>query len=483
MPLLQRLKAYYDFANVGIGGSGIDLSGFGNHLTNNGASGVAGIVGSGIATSKSDTNYMSIPVVGTPFRPGNTNWSMAFWARIRTKDPSVNRFITQYNANGNLRAFLTFYLDSTDRFGFFVSGDGLTSTSVDANNFGSPTTGEWAWIFVWHDAFNDEIGIQINDTEPDVVDWDGGTFASSPEPLVVGALLNTSQQYSDTDYDEFGFWHRILTPQERSDIYNAGIGNAFPFSETSILTGTVGLLNGLQSYWNFDEQGAATVREDLVDSNNLAPRGSPTLVAVPALVASGIETLHTSDKHLAGGASTNLGFASGNSFSIYALVQLNSPTNGGILLSKDHAVSGLRGYQIRYSGVSKRFQFSCAPGGSDKYRVVVSDTIDDAIQGPFYHLFAWYDRTDNSINLEVNGSGVNVTQPASGNSGVAVPMFVGKGFDSVGAEEFFPGIIDEIGVWDRALTGNERNTIYNDGLGLSFSNYGTGVGNTLWLFT
>lgn len=481
MALLRRLEAYYNFN----GGSGIDLGNGGHDLTNNGTNEAVGILGSGIEATAASLEYMSIPVAGTPYRPGDTNWSFGIWIKMKSKS-ATQRFLSQYNPNGNQRAYWLSYATGSDRIFFTVFSDGTNGGREDvfANSFGSPTVGDWMFVYCIHDAANNRIGIQINNGPVDWTSHSTGVFATSSEPFVLGAILNTTQQYSDSFYDQFGFWHRILSPQERTDLYGDGTPPAFPFSgETSPLTGSTNLLSGLRAYWNFDEQGQA-VREDLSGNGyNLSPRG--TLGVEPALVGSGVETFFNLDRHLAGGSGVGLlPTGSGQSFTIYSLIQLNNPPNGGVLFSKDHAASGLRGIRLRYSGVDNQLQFFLAPENNAGYSVVTSDTISAPTAVPFYHVFCWYDADENSINMEINGSGINTTVPASGFSGADVPFFVCKGFLTAGSEEFFPGIVDEMGVWNRALTGNERNRIFNNGSGLPFSQFAAEEAvNTLWLFT
>jgi hypothetical protein len=207
---------------------------------------------------------------------------------------------------------------------------------------------------------------------------------------------------------------------------------------------------------------------------------------VSALQSSGVSLNVNNQDHLSGGFSDNLAFPSGQSFSIYALLQLTNLVDGGTVFSKSNASSGLAGYQMRYSAPASRLIFSTAvASGINDVRLIASDTIGDVPQDTWLHTFTWYDSSDDTINMEVNMSGINTTVMASGgNSGAQVPFFVAKGFFANGNPEYFTGIIDELGIWNKVLTGNERNTIYNNGSGLSFLNFPQFDQNlnSLWLF-
>lgn len=88
----------------------------------------------------------------------------------------------------------------------------------------------WYHCVVWHDSVNDLIGISINAGTPVT-----GVFAAGPvgntEPLFIG---NSGGVFFDGLIDEFGFWRRVLTSQERTDLYNGGDGFAYPFSTASV---------------------------------------------------------------------------------------------------------------------------------------------------------------------------------------------------------------------------------------------------------
>jgi len=76
-------------------------------------------------------------------------------------------------------------------------------------------------------------------------------------------------------------------------------------------------------------------------------------------------------------------------------------------------------------------------------------------------MMAWHDATNDEIGLQVNGGAVYTASHSGGVSGSALDFLVGKDFT---------GRIDGLGVWDRVLSGSERNQIYNDDIaGYPFS--------------
>ena len=89
-----------------------------------------------------------------------------------------------------------------------------------------------------------------------------------------------------------------------------------------------------------------------------------------------------------------------------------------------------------------------------------------AVTGSFIHVVATYDQS--SMRLYVNGSQVakksNVTYAGEAGNGAAV----GAQSDVKASSGLFDGIIDEVGLWNRALTGSEIPDLYNSGDGLPY---------------
>jgi hypothetical protein len=84
--------------------------------------------------------------------------------------------------------------------------------------------------------------------------------------------------------------------------------------------------------------------------------------------------------------------------------------------------------------------------------------------GVWYHAICWYDATgDKRAHLSIN-NGTSVqgnahVNPRSDNSNF--PFYVGH----EGGSGYFDGLIDEVAIWNRVLTSDERTELYNGGTG------------------
>lgn len=159
--------------------------------------------------------------VGTPL-------SISAWVKLESK-PS-HRMVVVSKASTGATEYILWWNYVTDRYVFTV-GDGSATTSVAANGFGTPSTGEWYFLFAYHDPFTNEIGISINggvpNTAPHSTDIQDGT-----QPFRIGLGFGPAfGHYMDGLIDEVGLWKRVLPPQEIAALYNNGLGTAYGFGD------------------------------------------------------------------------------------------------------------------------------------------------------------------------------------------------------------------------------------------------------------
>lgn len=225
MSLLTSLISYWKLDEVS--GTRVDSHGT-NDLTDNNTvgstTGKINLAGSFIAAN---TEFLS-RASNSDFQTGNIDYTFTLWVNIASK-PNYMGFITKDDINAS-REYLVDYDVVSDRFAF-ANGTGLNIlNTILANNLGSPSAATWYFIVAWQDVTGNSVNIQVNDGTVDTATRSGtpgtgasafqlGAFASAGLPLPVDGLI-----------DEVGFWKRILTAQERTDLYNAGNGFAYPFT-------------------------------------------------------------------------------------------------------------------------------------------------------------------------------------------------------------------------------------------------------------
>jgi len=132
---------------------------------------------------------------------------------IASHDVAVRsyQFELQDQGSGNFRAdFLV------------LTFDGGSSARVGADTFGNLSTGVWYFIYCYHDASGNEIGISVNDGTVDTTATGGIAPGDADGAFQMGA--RDGSRCIDASIDEFGFWKKVLSSAEVTDLYNSGDG-------------------------------------------------------------------------------------------------------------------------------------------------------------------------------------------------------------------------------------------------------------------
>lgn len=117
------------------------------------------------------------------------------------------------------------YVNSNNNATFRVSSSGLVNdTTVQATSIGALNTSTWYNVIAWHSG-NSHIGISVN-LSVNTAPYTSGLFPGQT-PFMLGSLSNTLTGFMDGRIDETGFWNKILSSQERSDLFGGGSGNTF----------------------------------------------------------------------------------------------------------------------------------------------------------------------------------------------------------------------------------------------------------------
>ena len=105
------------------------------------------------------------------------------------------------------------------------SGSGGTINFL-ANSFGALNTGQWYSVVIWSSA-GSHVGISVNKSIDTINTMLSNiTNSDSSGKLYVGSQ-NTGLGTMYGAIDEVGFWKKVLSAQERSDLYGGGSGNTY----------------------------------------------------------------------------------------------------------------------------------------------------------------------------------------------------------------------------------------------------------------
>jgi hypothetical protein len=121
------------------------------------------------------------------------------------------------------------YINTDNVATFRVSNNGSSeSATVRATSIGALTTATWYNIVAWH-SNNAQVGISVNRNVTTASYTSGVRVGSAPFLLgmVSGSVTGAGNSYLDARLDETGFWKKIPTTQEISDLYSNGSGNTY----------------------------------------------------------------------------------------------------------------------------------------------------------------------------------------------------------------------------------------------------------------
>lgn len=225
--LLTGLTAYWklDEASDGSGAvSRLDSGPNAQNLTdtNTTASGI-GKIGNCCDFENSNTEYLSI-ADNAIMSVADIDFCFDFWINpealannrnVLGKGTGSSANLYQYQVYSGVAGIVYWVVSySTDR--------NFVNTAA-----GAVVVGTWAYIYVYHDATKNEIGISINGATPIVAPAPGGCYDGTGE-FYLGAGPNAAFPY-DGLIDEVGYWRgRILTPAEIAKRYNGGNGSTYP---------------------------------------------------------------------------------------------------------------------------------------------------------------------------------------------------------------------------------------------------------------
>jgi hypothetical protein len=147
---------------------------------------------------------------------GNHSFSWSVWVNaesisntpviLRSGDAAQNRYVL----------YIATSAGSVFRWGVI----GATASAL------APSTATWYHLVVWYDSVNNQIGIAVNDGTPVTAALTSVAPPAGGGEFQLGASSDQGF-YWDGLIDQAGFWKRLLTSQERTDLYNGGNGLSY----------------------------------------------------------------------------------------------------------------------------------------------------------------------------------------------------------------------------------------------------------------
>jgi len=415
--LTDNNVAYYTFD---------DVDSFTFHSnTQNGATGILG----GAFNFDGSTDYLS-----TPFNWGTLDTDLSFNMWIYDDGKTDVMYFTNI-LNGHIPYFQVQKSTPTEMKIYAKDSNGIV-----LEVFATIPINEWFMVTGIRNSITQQLEIYINNVLIDsIADTRTGHFNTGRD-FLIGEYPYLSTFKFQGNLDDLAFYNRVLTAQEITDLYNAGIGGT-----------AENVANDYVYYLPFDSLSDSTLNE-----NHLQEYASPTLTTGLINTAYSFDGVND---HL---KTNNIIFDTSN-----------EPFSIGLWVNMD-VVKTSHGFFTQYNGL-----FSTSEGiwwaynNNNQHVVRLFDGVGGFLNIDFFEVIninEWYYLTvtfdGTTLKSFINGieksSGVG-TYIASND-----PLFFGTYEQDLLTTNILDGNLDEIGIWKRDLSLIEIQELYNGGLGFQF---------------
>jgi hypothetical protein len=220
MALTDNLIAFWELEEAS--GTRVDAHGTNDLTDNNTVLQGTGKVVSCADFERDNTEYLS-RADNADLSTGDIDFTIAAWVTLESFT-AAHTVWGKWGSTNGVREYWLYCWTNLDRFQFTVQdGDG----AVNADALGAPSTGTWYFIVCWHDATANTVNIQVNNGTVNSVSYSFG-IVDTTAPFHIGANAeNGSNHHWDGLIDQVGFWKRVLTADERTELYNSGNGLSY----------------------------------------------------------------------------------------------------------------------------------------------------------------------------------------------------------------------------------------------------------------
>ena len=454
--LLTGLLAYWDFEETS--GSIVDeINNYSLSAYNTPTYSVTGKINDSVSFSRaSDQRFYNYSALSDMYDTIGTNdVSCSVWLKI-TGDTNVQRGVVALRGN----YYINIYLDTSNKFRVSTNITGTTGYVISNDVMSTDTWYHIVYLFDRDSTLRFYINGVLQTSTFDISSASATSIAWDEEGYTILGNFGTSSSYAFSGViDELGVYNRLLTTDEIAELYNSGNGVNI-FEEPSSFP-----ITSLLSYYKLEE--ASGTIYDSHGSVNFTTYNSPEYQRT-GKIDYGIGFSGAGNP----GASCGSSYAGlnpgGDEYSISCWVYLDSlPT------TENHDFYILRGalsaspwYNIHIMIANGSNKVALGMNGaSDSYFGVTSTNA--LTTGTWYHIVGIISGIGNPATVYVNGVSNNGAANQVGNIYDATSQYtIGSPYG--GSTESFHGIIDELAVYNRALSSEEVSILYNSGTGLAY---------------
>ncbi len=240
----------------------------------NGVTLVPGQVGNAAHFTRNQTQ--SLAASSPDVSLGDIDFTLSTWVYFDTA--IANRVVLSKGTTFNNVEYILYTENNPHNIRFLISNSGrVTGRGTDYQLVDSApiATQTWYHVLITYNAETDQLSLYLNNVLQGATILSGGAYAGS-SPLEIGHSPSWAE-YMDGRIDETGIWKRLLSEQERADLFNG-----------SRPTDNASLTQGLSAFWTMEESSGyrESIQWNGVDA---ASSESSTLESPPAVPAATLE--------------------------------------------------------------------------------------------------------------------------------------------------------------------------------------------------
>jgi len=440
-----------------------------------------------------DANQTGLDITG--------DFTFEFW--FKAESVGINQAILSKfsSASGNYSYRVT--ITDDNKIAVYLSADGTTSNHDSYESTSAEVTaGVWNHFAIIYEVSENLVTVYKNGKSIAGSTTTTGTVNSiynGSADFNIGASGAGSEFHLDGKINEVRVWNDMRTVTEIQE--NLG----------KILTGSE---SNLQGYWRLNDD----YTDETSNGNDLTASGSPVFASdVPfsgeyndikndgtlaTNLVSYYELEDATDSHGSNnGTATNMTYATGkignagdfngtssylelpdsvltatNSFTVSFWIKADSfPSGHGCALFEKFSGSTSWNYGTPSIGLGSDGTVDCS--NRDSSGIISSLTFGDISDNSFHHICMVHDSSVGDygrVKSFFDGVLISTADNARAFTDYNRVVRMAKSQDSWQGD-FFDGLIDETGIWSRALTAGEVSELYNSGNALDYENTGISV--------
>jgi hypothetical protein len=468
--LKNGLVGYWKMDEASAGSSQVDRAdSSGNGYTLTDTNTVASTSGKfGNAARFVSGNSERLEIADNPGLDGGSAITVCAWF-YQTSTSGTQSIAAKWATSGsNYQYNLQTYYSSADKIYFQISNNGSTAYGgkIDTRTLSTDT-----WYHACGVYDGKDVNVYLNGSD------EGFQYTSSVP--AGGSIYNGSTNFrigddGDAEYffgniDDVRIYNRALSKTEISFLYGTdlashGTSASFGPDESYISDGLVGYWKMDESSWTKDASG--TVLDSSGNGINGTPTcsGSCTISGITSGKFGNAGNFDGTDDYVNIGSSityikanepftvsawANIDFSS-NAF--HEIVQLKSDTT-----EPWHLILSNQDGEWNYKGVSI--------GNQPDFAHIKTDTDESALTGGWHHVVVVYNgngpNTISNYNIFLDNSPLTLSQSSDYTTGWPQNSYIGVGYQSGTVYNQLDGMVDEVRIYNRALTPAEVQRLYN----------------------